>query len=222
MVRFGVLLGFVAFVGLFGPAAAGSRSAHARIAALATAPPATVRLPARTTSAIAGSETTVPFGWIDFCRRYAGECDVEPMPAADVTITAATWAKIDRINRFVNGAIEPVSDMDHWGVIDQWDYPLDAKGDCEDYALLKRKLLIEAGLPRQALLMTVVRDHEDQGHALLTVKTNGGDYVLDNLSDEIKPWSSTGYRFVKRQSQENPDVWLTLRGPDVPDVAATK
>ncbi len=48
----------------------------------------------------------------------------------------------------------------------------DGYGDCEDYALLKRKMLMQAGWPREALLMTVVRDKKGEGHAVLTVKTD--------------------------------------------------
>ena len=73
-------------------------------------------------------------------------------------------------------------------------------------------LLIEQGFPRQALLMTIVRDLEGEGHAILTVKTDHGEFVLDNLSDEIRPGDATGYSYVKRQSQEDPNVWLDLGG----------
>jgi predicted transglutaminase-like cysteine proteinase len=79
--------------------------------------------------------------------------------------------------------------------------------------LLKRKMLIEMGYPRQALLMTVVKDQNQDGHALLTVRTNAGEFAIDNLSDETKPWAETGYRFVKRQSQEDPNIWVTLGEP---------
>ena len=113
----------------------------------------------------------------------------------------------------VNAAIKPLSDMDHWGVIDQWDYPADGKGDCEDYALYKRKLLIAEGFPREALLMTVVKDGHYEGHAILTVKTNHGEFVLDNLHNEIKLWNKTGYRFVKRQSQSDPNLWVQIGDP---------
>ena len=87
----------------------------------------------------------------------------------------------------MNNAIEPISNLDHWGTtLDHWDYPVDGKGDCKIYALFKRKLLIDRGFPRQALLMTIVRDLNGEGHAVLTVKTDRGDFVLDNLSDEIR------------------------------------
>jgi predicted transglutaminase-like cysteine proteinase len=87
---------------------------------------------------------------------------------------------------------------------------MDGKGDCEDYALMKRKLLIERGFPRQALLITVVRDQQNEGHAILTVKTNAGEFILDNLNDEVTPVNRIAYRMVKRQSQEDPNVWVAL------------
>lgn len=163
--------------------------------------------------AAAGPRTSVPYGWVDFCNRYATDCDVEPLSAIDVDLTATAMRDLERINRQVNAAIQPETDMDHWGVVDRWDYPMDGKGDCEDYALLKRKILMSAGYPRQALLMTVVKDHEGEGHAILTVKTNRGEYVLDNLDDKVVAWSDTGYMFIKRQSQEDPNLWQSIGVP---------
>jgi predicted transglutaminase-like cysteine proteinase len=100
--------------------------------------------------------------------------------------------------------------MDHWGILDQWDYPTDGRGDCEDYALMKRKILLSEGFPRQALLITIVRDTHNDGHAILTAKTNRGDFVLDNLTAAVKPWREAGYHFIKRQSEEDPNVWLSI------------
>ena len=99
------------------------------------------------------------------------------------------WKTLNDVNAFANAAIEPISNLDHWGTtLDHWDYPVDGKGDCKIYALFKRKLLIERGFPRQALLMTIVRDLNGEGHAVLTVKTDRGDFVLDNLSRRNPPW----------------------------------
>jgi predicted transglutaminase-like cysteine proteinase len=80
--------------------------------------------------------------------------------------------------------------------------------------LLKRRSLIAAGFPRAALLITVVKQENGEGHSVLTVKTSLGDYVLDNLTDRVKPWSATPYRFVKRQSQENQNVWVAIAPMD--------
>ncbi|MGA2794387.1 MAG: transglutaminase-like cysteine peptidase [Roseiarcus sp.] len=163
--------------------------------------------------AAVGEEASVPYGWVDFCRRYQGECGGERASAVDINLSPRAAHEIDRVNRWVNAHVEPLSDMDHWGLVDRWDYPIDGRGDCEDYALLKRKLLIDMGFPRQALLMTVVKDEGGEGHAILTLKTNKGEFVLDNLNDETKPWTAAGYRFVKRQSQQDPNVWVMLGAP---------
>ncbi len=160
-----------------------------------------------------GDATSVPFGWADFCRRYQGECDGAAIEPLDIVAAPKTMKEIERVNKWVNAHVTPMTDMEHWGLVDKWDYPTDGKGDCEDYALMKRKILLEEGFPRQALLMTVVKDTSNEGHAILTVKTSGGDFVLDNLSNDIKLWSRTPYRFVKRQSQSDQNVWVQLGDP---------
>ena len=135
------------------------------------------------------------------------------MEARDVVLSPTAWRDLVRVNRWVNGKIKPLTDMEHWGVVERWSYPDDGYGDCEDYVLLKRKMLIQAGWPRQALLITVVRDQRGDGHAVLTVKTDKGEFILDNQNEEILLWSETSYRFVKRQSQGDPNVWVSLGDP---------
>jgi predicted transglutaminase-like cysteine proteinase len=115
-----------------------------------------------------------------------------------------------RINTWVNETIKPLTDIKHWGVVDRWSYPDDGYGDCEDYVLLKRRMLIQSDWPREALLVTVVRNEKDEGHAVLTVTTDKGNYILDNENKNILLWSETRYQFVKRQSQVDPNVWVSL------------
>jgi len=160
----------------------------------------------------AGS-TRPPIGWTGFCIEYAPECDTKLLEARDVVLTPKAWKDLSQINKWVNDSVWPITDMDHWGVVERWNYPDDGYGDCEDYALLKRKLLMQAGWPRQALLMTVVRDLNGDGHAVLTVKTNKGEFILDNERSDILLWSETGYHFVKRQSQTDPNLWIALGDP---------
>lgn len=160
-----------------------------------------------------GADTSVPFGWADFCQRYHGECAQENLVAQQIALTPAALRKIARVNAWVNGRVTPVSDREHFGAVEQWDYPTDGKGDCEDYALLKRHMLVDAGFPRAALLMTVVKEANGDGHSVLMVRTDKGDYVLDNMNDAVKAWTATPYRFVKRQSQENPNVWVAIGAP---------
>jgi predicted transglutaminase-like cysteine proteinase len=169
--------------------------------------------PETATFAALGAETSVPYGWVDFCQRYRGECQDDETDAQDIELTAAVYRKIANINAWVNKNIDPVADTDHWSSLDKWDYPSDGKGDCEDFALLKRRMLIEEGFPRQALLITVVKEKNGDGHSVLTVKTNRGEFVLDNLSDEMRPWTRVPYRFVKRQSQHNQNAWVAIDPP---------
>jgi predicted transglutaminase-like cysteine proteinase len=160
-----------------------------------------------------GASTSVPYGWVDFCGRRPEECSLGKLHPLDVRLTKETWALLNKVNRRVNAAIEPMTNLAHWGTtLDHWDYPVDGKGDCKVYALYKRKLLVDAGFPRQALLMTVVKDLEGEGHAILTVKTDRGEFVLDNLAEDVRPWDATGYTYIKRQAQSDPNVWLDLGG----------
>jgi len=183
------------------------------LAGIVASAPQAAAASARASYAAVGARTSVPYGWVDFCNRYSTECDVQALDAVDIDLTPAAFNDIERVNRRVNMAVQPVTDMDHWGVVDRWDYPTDGRGDCEDYALLKRKILMRKGYPRQALLITVVKDHEGEGHAILTIKTNQGEFVLDNLDDKVLPWSDTGYKFIKRQSQEDPNLWQSIGAP---------
>jgi predicted transglutaminase-like cysteine proteinase len=165
-----------------------------------------------------GNIARPPIGWTDFCVQLPRECDGRPLEARDVVLSQKAWKDLERINKWVNDTIKPMTDMDHWGVIERWSYPDDGYGDCEDYVLLKRRMLMQAAWPRQALLITVVRDLKGEGHAVLTVKTDKGEYILDNQEEQILLWSETSYRFVKRQSQTDQNVWVSL-GDNRPAVA---
>jgi predicted transglutaminase-like cysteine proteinase len=154
--------------------------------------------------------TRAPIGWVEFCAANPAECAAIPSAPRDVVLTAKALKDLASVNRYVNETVKPMTDLEHWGVIEKWSYPDDGYGDCEDYVLLKRRLLIRAGWPREALLITVVRDRKDEGHAVLTVKTDRGEFILDNQAEDVLPWSETGYRFVKRQSQTNPNVWVSI------------
>jgi predicted transglutaminase-like cysteine proteinase len=168
-----------------------------------------------------GSQVRPPIGWVEFCNENPKECTVASTEPRDVVLTSTVWKDLVRVNRWVNESIQPVTDMDHWGVVERWSYPDDGKGDCEDYVLLKRRMLMQAGWPREALLITVVRDKKGDGHAVLTVKTDKGEFILDNQAEEVLLWSETGYRFVKRQAQSNPNLWIALGDPRPPTSTAS-
>ncbi|MFZ4806517.1 MAG: transglutaminase-like cysteine peptidase [Hyphomicrobiaceae bacterium] len=150
-----------------------------------------------------------PHGFVKFCDRYPRECAQEAATMQRFELTAELRRHLDLINRGINRKIKPATDLELYGVSEFWTLPMD-RGDCEDYALLKRHVLIQEGWPASALLMTVVRDEKGEGHAVLTVRTAQGDFVLDNKVDDLKLWSETPYEFVMRQSYINPRVWMSL------------
>jgi predicted transglutaminase-like cysteine proteinase len=157
-----------------------------------------------------GEVTRPPIGWVQFCEERPWECKAEATKPRDVQLTKSSFKELDRVNRYVNDHVKQMTDLEHYGVIEKWAYPEDGYGDCEDYVLLKRRMLMQLGWPREALLITVVRDKKGDGHAVLTVRSDKGEFILDNQEAEILPWSDTGYRYVKRQSQSDPNVWVSL------------
>lgn len=163
--------------------------------------------------AAVGDATRAPIGWVEFCVEYKRECATKASAPRDIVLTEKTWSDLIKVNNWVNDSIKAITDVDHWGVVERWNMGEDGYGDCEDYALLKRKMLMQAGWPREALLMTVVRDKKGEGHAVLTVKTNRGEFILDNQEAEVLDWTKTGYKFVKRQSQADQNAWVGLGEP---------
>jgi len=157
--------------------------------------------------------------WTKLCERLPAECEVDTTEPAAIALTPKAWQAIVSVNRRVNTTVRPLTDNDHWGVPDSWDFPTDGAGDCEDYQLQKRKLLVEAGLPRRAMRMTVVIDEKREGHAVMMVRTNRGDFILDNKTNAVLPWHETGYVYVKREGQDGP-VWVSLGGVTSPVVTA--
>ena len=180
-----------------------------------------VSLPAEAQPIVSVGDARPLPAWTEFCQTYASECAFDRTEPAVVTLTPKIWQTIVGVNRRVNATIKPMLDIDHWGVADRWDIPTDGYGDCEDFQLLKRKLLAEAGLPRRAMRMTVVIDEKNEGHAVLMVRTSQGDFTLDNKTDEVLPWSQTGYIFVKRESQDAV-AWVSLGRATSPTATANR
>jgi len=160
-----------------------------------------------------GRVTTAPTGYVRFCAEHAHDCETAGAGVAVMKLDTQRTAELDRINRTVNEAVQPETERDP--------YPDDGRGDCEDYVLEKRRRLINIGWPTSVLLITVVRDREGDGHAVLTVMTDKGDLILDNQETEIHAWKDTGYRYVKRQSQTDPSTWVSLGETRVPPVVGT-
>lgn len=154
--------------------------------------------------------TRQPSGWVQFCHDYNNKCNFKDESPIIFNLTSEKEKELIEINNFYNHSIIPITDMNHYGVIQHWSIPNDNKGSCHHYMLSKREALIKAGWPRSSLLITVVMNNKGEGHAVLTVKTNKGDFILDNLTDEIKPWNKTGYFLLKRHSVYSDNVYEAL------------
>lgn len=157
----------------------------------------------------AEQRTLPPLGFVNFCARNPGDCRAARFGQHRAHMTAERWRLVYQLNSYVNGKVAPVSDAELYGETEYWAYPTDA-GDCEDYVLLKKRYLEKLGLPRAALLITVVLDEENAGHAVLTLRTDDGDFVLDNRRNEIRRWTEVDYVFLKRQSEGDPRQWVSL------------
>jgi len=176
---------------------------------------AAVTAPKSALSMVTGNLTSQPIGHYEFCQRYREECEIRTRSSAPARVTEHGWSVIRSINASVNAEIHPMTDMEVFGREEYWAYPVDA-GDCEDFVLLKRRKLMEAGFSVADLLITVVRKPDGEGHAILTMRTSEGDFVLDNLHDEVKPWYQTNYSFLKRQASFDTGRWVTIEdGRDV-------
>ncbi|MBA4785787.1 MULTISPECIES: transglutaminase-like cysteine peptidase [Pseudorhizobium] len=193
------------------------KARHLAVFLLAILAPTTAAIPApqALTSMVTGSVTSQPIGHYEFCRAFPAECNQRLASRPAPKLTPHGWALLKKINSSVNGRIHAMTDKDIYGREEVWAYPKDV-GDCEDFALLKRRELAAKGFSLADLLITVVRKPDGEGHAVLTVRTEQGDFVLDNLDNEVKPWYQTSYTFLKRQASFNTGRWVSIEnGRDV-------
>jgi predicted transglutaminase-like cysteine proteinase len=177
---------------------------------------------ARADAMLTGGLTSQPIGHYDFCKANPSECSIRSRKTRPEPMSGALWSLLQRVNLAVNQEVRPMNDLDIYGRDEVWAYPDAGVGDCEDYVLEKRKRLKESGLALANLLITVVRKPDGEGHAVLTVRTDRGDFVLDNLTDVIRPWNETGYRYLKRQSAEHTGRWVTIREGAAPLVGSVQ
>jgi predicted transglutaminase-like cysteine proteinase len=165
-------------------------------------------------------EAPPPPGFIGFCIRLPDQCKTPEGAPGQLTLTAQGWQTLVQVNQHVNDTIWQEEDIKHYGRAEYWTIPTDGYGDCEDIALAKRKELIDAGMPVPALRIAVVVTPRQQNHAVLTVSTDRGDYVLDSLRDDIRPWSQAGYKWIERQDAARSSGWASLEPEPTYSVAS--
>lgn len=168
-----------------------------------------------------GGRTAQPVGHYEFCQKLPGECRQKTARHQPVELSRPLWSAIISVNNAVNASVAPKTDMEIWGHEEVWSYP-NGQGDCEDYALEKRRQLMALGVPAGDLLITVVRQPNGDGHAVLTIRTSLGDYVLDNLELRVLAWDETPYTYLKRQSDSNSGVWVKINDGRAEAVASVR
>ncbi len=151
------------------------------------------------------------WGYADWCRREKVLCadDFKAVQPAFLPWNKKTKAMLESVNKNWNHGIEAKTDLEIYGVQEYWTIPAKA-GDCEDYVLGKRQELIDRGVPRNALLITLVIDKDGNGHAVLSVQTDRDTRILDNMTDDVKSWYETPYKFIKSQNPYQPSTWLAI------------
>ena len=152
--------------------------------------------------------TSIPIGAAEFCKTHRDDCGPGGIAGVE-PLTDASWQQLVAINEAINASVAPITDQDLYRVTEFWTYP-SGSGDCEDFALEKRRQLIANGWSPSALLMTVVRQQNGEGHAVLMVRTDRGDLVLDNQVGQILVWKDTSYQFIKRQSESDSRKWVGI------------
>ena len=120
-----------------------------------------------------------------------------------VALTEQRWNEMRTVNTSVNRAIAPEANL-RGVAFEQW-LVSPRSGDCNDYAVTKRHELLALGWPSHSLLLAEVRA------VPIFLRLKEGDFVLDNMNANIRPWSRARYRWVRMQSPMNPKYWNLVR-----------
>lgn len=165
---------------------------------------------AQASSIRTGGVTSQPAGHYHYCNRGGRHCGGH-RDAGPAKMSSGKWAAIKSVNVRVNRSIKPMTDMQSRGVVEYWANG-GRTGDCEDYALKKRSILLSKGFKPSQLPLVKVRLPNGEAHVVLLVRTDKGDFVLDNLRNDVRAYKKTGYRFLKMQSASNSSKWVSIRG----------
>lgn len=153
---------------------------------------------------VAKRSVAAPKGSVGLCTNYRWAC---ARTGSRGVSNEAALRLAKAVNNRVNRTTREIEDLAQYGREEHWALPTATGGDCEDFALLKKKKLIESGVASETLLMATVLDRDLRSHAVLVMRTDDGDLVLDNLSNRILPWKRTGYTFLRMQNPSSPRRW---------------
>lgn len=156
-----------------------------------------------------GAAIKAPLGWVEFCKRNAGDPSCEARP-----LDKESWNELQGAQAEIR-SIRYVEDRQNYGKAEYWQVA-DKSGDCEDLALAARQRLLAEGWPASVLRLASVFTETRETHAVLTVEVNRGGkretLVIDNRNPEVMSWNQLkqkGYWFVTRQAAHGGE-WVTI------------
>lgn len=150
--------------------------------------------------------TAAPSGAASICQTYSWACaSINQSVSAD-----RRFDLVRSVNARVNHSVRAINDDRQYGVEEHWALPTSTGGDCEDFALLKKRELIAAGINPQRLFIATTLDARRNPHAVLVFRSDDGDFVLDNLTDSVRRWHETRYLFLVMQDPERPAGWVKI------------
>jgi predicted transglutaminase-like cysteine proteinase len=152
-----------------------------------------------------GSAAVPPAGFLGFCVKHLQDCIAKPQEPASIELTDARRRMLEAVQHDINTSITPRVDQTH-----TWDYSTDGTGDCNKYALSKRRDLIAMGWPRNTLLLATATTEGGEGHLVLVARTDRGDLVLDNRVSQVVDWSVLPYHWISVQSRQSPARWVSI------------
>jgi predicted transglutaminase-like cysteine proteinase len=154
---------------------------------------------------LASVDMPPPNGAQNICEKYNWACAGQGKAVRSV---AQEMALVEQVNTMVNSSVKPASDRRQFRSRDYWSLPTASGGDCEDFALLKKRELVRLGVDHRKLLLATVLDRKRVPHAVLVYRSDRGDLLLDNLTNDIRDWRSSRYIFLRMQNPQNPRSWV--------------
>ena len=154
---------------------------------------------------LASIEMPPPNGAQNICAKYSWACSGKAAPSISAS---AEMALVKSVNAMVNASVKPAADRRQYNKGDYWSLPTASGGDCEDFALLKKRELVRLGVDHRKLLLATVLDRRRVPHAVLVYRSESGDLLLDNLTDDIRNWRQSRYIFLRMQNPENQWSWV--------------
>jgi len=148
----------------------------------------------------------------------------------DSEVARLEYDSLNAIHRLVFNNFQYVSDFDNYGMLERWINPDPnyngtqlIKGDCEDFALHVRKLLLDRTIPSR---IVVCQTERGELHCVISVNLTSGNYIFDNRFPEVKTRTeldTLGYRWIKASDFKRTDcTWFSIASIDTHRLKTSK